>query len=459
MNKLRFLIILALVGLSAASFAAVKPCGLISDNAVLQQGIKLPIWGTADSGERVTVKFLGQEVSTVAKNGHWMVYLSPLKAGGPYTMTINDLEIKNLLVGEVWLCSGQSNMAWVVKNAENGEQVAADTKDPMLRVYLMPKMRDPQEAPQAWKEATPESVISFSAVGYFFGKHLREALKVPVGLIDSSIGGTPADAWTARSALVSNAALKEIVDNRWTRPSYLYNSMIAPLQPYGIRGAIWYQGESNAGRAYQYRELLSTMIRNWRDAWGEGDFPFLIVQLAPFGKEDPKRPSPSWAELRESQVQVTQTVPKTGIAVITDIGEQLNIHPVKKDPVGMRLALAARAIAYGENIFYSGPIYNSCKIKGDKVIVSFDHLGTGLMAKDGDLQGFTVCGEDRNFVPAQAKIEGSKVVIWSPDVPKPIAARYGWSNWMVVNLFNKQGLPASPFRTDDFPLTTLPAVP
>ena len=455
MNKLRFLLILSFLALSAASFAVVTPNGLISENAVLQQGIKVPIWGTADPGEKVTVKFLGQEVSTVAKNGWWMVYLNPLKPGGPYTMRINDLEIKNILVGEVWVCSGQSNMAWQVKSAENGEQVASEAKDPMLRLFLVPKMRDPQKVPQAWKECSPDSAITFSAVGYFFGKHLREALKVPVGLIDSSIGGTPADAWTSRSALLSNAALKGIVETPWTRVSYLYNSMIAPLVPYGIRGAIWYQGESNARRAYQYRELLSTMIKNWRDVWGEGDFPFLIVQLAPFGREDPKRPDPSWAELRESQVQVTQTVPKTGIAVITDIGEELNIHPVKKDPVGERLALAARAIAYDEQLVYSGPIYKSCRIKGDKVIVSFDHIGSGLMAKDGELKGFTICGEDRSFVPAQAKIEKSKVVIRSPDVPKPVAARYGWSNWMVVNLFNKQGLPASPFRTDDFPLTTL----
>lgn len=457
MNKLRFLLILSFLALSAASFAVVTPNGLISDNAVLQQGIKLPIWGTADPGEKVTVKFLGQEVSTIAKNGWWMVRLNPLKPGGPYTMKINDLEIKNLLVGEAWVCSGQSNMAWQVKSAENGEKVAAEAKDPMLRVYLVPKMRDPQKVPQAWKECSPDSAITFSAVGYFFGKHLRESLKVPVGLIDSSIGGTPADAWTSRSALLSNAALKEIVETPWTRPSYLYNSMIAPLVPYGIRGAIWYQGESNARRAYQYRELLSTMIKNWRDAWGEGDFPFLIVQLAPFGREDPKRTDPCWAELRESQVQVTRTVPKTGIAVITDIGEELNIHPVKKDPVGERLALAARAIAYDQQLVYSGPIYKSSRIKGDKVIVSFDHIGGGLVAKDGELTGFTICGEDRTFVPARAKIEKSKVVIWSPDVPKPVAARYGWSNWMVVNLFNKQELPASPFRTDDFPLTTLPA--
>jgi len=451
------LIIMALALIVSSAFAAVTPSGLISDNAVLQQGIKLPIWGTADAGEKVTVTFQGQTVSTTAKNGWWMLWLNPLKAGGPFTMKINDLEIKNVLVGEVWVCSGQSNMAWQVKSAENSEKVIADSKDPMLRLFLVPKMRWPQVLPNAWQEAAPESTTSFSAVGYFFGKHLRESLNVPVGLIDSSIGGTPADAWTSRSALLSNAALKEIVETPWTRPSYLYNSMIAPLVPYGIRGAIWYQGESNARRAYQYRELLSAMIKNWRDVWGEGDFPFLIVQLAPFGREDPKRPDPSWAELRESQVQVTQTVPKTGIAVITDIGEELNIHPVKKDPVGARLALAARAIAYGEKLIYSGPIYKSSTIKDGKVIVSFDHVGSGLMAKDGDLTGFTVCGEDRSFVLAQAKIEGNTVVVWSADVPKPVAARYGWSNWMVVNLFNKEDLPASPFRTDDFPLTTLPA--
>ena len=448
MGKMIFIILISLIAISAVS-AAVKPNGLISDNAVLQQGIKLPIWGTADEGEKVTVQFQCQKVSTTAHNGFWMVHLKPLKAGGPYTMKINDLEIKNLLVGEVWVCSGQSNMAFQMSRVENAEAEIKAANDPMLRLYTVPRAQKLQELPPGWNEANPDSVPGFSAVAYFFGKHLRESLKVPVGLINTSVGGTAAEAWTSRPVLKSISGFLSP-----SRPAYLYNGMIAPLLPYAIKGAIWYQGEANAPRAYQYQVLLSTMIWNWREAWGqEDDFPFLIVQLAPYGKAG--MPG-SWPELREAQLKVTQTVPKTGMAVITDIGEELNIHPVKKEPVGSRLALAARAIAYGEAIEYSGPIYRSMKADGGKIVLSFSNVGGGLVAKDGPLTGFTIAGEDRNFVPAQAEIVGDTVVVSSPDVSKPIAVRYGWSDWMVVNLFNQADLPATPFRTDRFPGITGP---
>jgi len=459
MNKALFrvsiVLLIMLIALSAAS-AAVKPNGLISDGAVLQQGISVPIWGRADDGEKVTVRFEGQTVSTTARNGFWIVRLKPLTAGGPFTMKINDLELKNILVGEVWICSGQSNMAWTVKLSEDSEAVIAASKDPLLRLYTVPRSDRLQELPPGWQEAGPDTVPNFSAVGYFFGKHLREALKAPVGLIDSSVGGTPAEAWTSRSALLADPELRSMVEKPSTRVSYLYNGMIAPLQPYAIRGAIWYQGESNAGRAYQYRTLFPAMIRNWREAWGHGDFTFLFVQLAPFGIVNERRPESSWAELREAQLLTSLNVPNTGMAVITDLGDPVDIHPKKKEPVGARLALAARAIAYGENVVYSGPIYRSVEIKGDRAILSFDHAGGGLMAKDGDLTGFTIAGDDQNFVDARAVIEGNKVVVRSPDVPKPVAVRYGWSNCPVVNLFNKEDLPASPFRTDDFPGVTEP---
>ena len=452
MNKA--IVVLSLI-LATPVFASVTPWGLFTDNAVLQRGISVPIWGMANDGEKVTVKFQGQEVSTTAHNGHWMLRLKPLKAGGPFTMIIageNTIELKNILVGDVWVCSGQSNMWWTVKLTENAQAAIDKSKDLMLRLYTMPGHDRFWNPNAAWQECNPNTTPDFSAVGYFFGMHLREALEVPIGLINSSVGGTPADAWTSRSALLANPELRDIVEKPWTRVSYLYNGMIAPLQPYAIKGAIWYQGESNAGRAYQYRTLFPAMIKCWRDEWGQGDFPFFFVQLAPFGSND--APS-TWAELREAQLMTAQHDPKTGMAVITDIGEQNNIHPLKKEPVGARLALAARAIAYGEKkLVYSGPVYKSMKVEGDKAILSFDWVGSGLMAKDGDLKGFTIAGEDQKFVPATAQIQGDKVVVSGGGVGKPVAVRYGWSNCPEVNLFNKNGLPATPFRTDDFPMIT-----
>jgi sialate O-acetylesterase len=238
-------------------------------------------------------------------------------------------------------------------------------------------------------------------------------------------------------------------------PTVLYNGMIAPLIPYGVKGAIWYQGESNAGRAYQYRTLFPAMISDWRKNWGEGDFAFLFVQLAPFMAISATPQESNWAELREAQL-MTLKLPKTGQAVITDVGEEKDIHPRKKGPVGARLALAARGITYGEKIEYSGPVYKSMAVDGDKAVLTFDHVGTGLEARDGALKGFAVAGEDHKFVFADAKIEGDKVVVNSPQVSKPVAVRYGWANYPVVNLWNKDGLPATPFRTDDFPITTGP---
>ena len=444
------IIVLAVMLIAGSAFAVVTPDPLFSENAVLQQGMRLPVWGAADAGVKVTVTIQGQRVSAVAlPSGNWMVHLKPLKAGGPFTMTINDQEIKNVLVGEVWVCSGQSNMAFQLNRASNGEQAVADSKDPMLRLFLVPKMRDPFTLPKAWTESSPDSSPTFSAVGYFFGKALRKALGVPVGLIDSSVGGTPAEAWTSRSYLSPHPEL-----NGTPKCYYLYNSMIAPLIPYGIRGAIWYQGEGNAGRAYAYRSLLPLMIKCWRDAWGEGEFPFLIVQLAPYGKQ--KRPDANWPELREAELYVTQTVPNTGLAVTMDVGNCENIHPTQKEPVGERLALDAEAMVYGKKVEYSGPAYQSMSVEeSGGIILSFMHA-EGLAAVGGELKGFTIAGEDKNFVPATAVIKGDQVIVSSPDVPEPVAVRYGWDDCPDANFANKAGLPASPFRTDDWGWITKP---
>jgi sialate O-acetylesterase len=490
--------------------ADVKPHALISDGMVLQQGRKVALWGTAADGEAVRVKLQGKEASTQAKGGRWLVHLDGLEAGGPFEMTIrgqNEITFKSVFVGEVWLASGQSNMEWPVRASADAEKVIASSKNPKIRLFTVPKTvaTAPRRGVQGtWQECGPDTVASFSAVAYFFGRDLQKARNVPVGVIHTSWGGTPAEAWTSRQALTAEPALKGMVDalervkaefpetidkyvaalqsykdavgkaraegkeipdlpqapaipgkNPWA-PSGLYNAMIAPLVPYTARGAIWYQGESNAGRAYQYRTLFPAMIRDWRRAWNEEDFPFLFVQLAPFMEIKPEPQESPWAELREAQLLTLKAVPKTGMAVITDVGDERDIHPRWKEPVGARLALAARGIAYGEKVVYSGPVYKGMKVDDGRVVLSFDHVGAGLVARGGPLVGFTVAGEDRKFVKAQAEIHEGQVVVWNPDVPRPVAVRFGWANYPVVNLWNKEGLPASPFRTDDFPMVTNP---
>jgi sialate O-acetylesterase len=485
-----------LAATGAATRAEVKPNSLFSDGAVLQQGVAVPVWGTGKDGEQVTVKIQDQSASTTVKDGRWLVRLKPMKAGGPFTMTItgdNTITISNLLVGEVWLCSGQSNMAFQLSRAANAAEAIAAAGDSELRLFTVPygATDTPKtDVPGSWKESTPQSAASFSAVAWFFGRELRRALKVPVGLINSSVGGTPAEAWTSRATLEADPDLRETLERyaqqvknydpaaaaaqhqralekhkqavekakaagekppqvprapadprqASVRPCGLYNAMIAPLEPYALAGGIWYQGESNAGRAGQYQKLFPAMIQNWRQAWGQGEFPFLFVQIAPHQAMKP--------EIREAQLLSWQKVPRTAMAVITDVGNETDIHPTKKEPVGARLALAARAIAYGENIEYSGPVYASMKIEGDHAILSFTHLGSGLMAKDGELKGFTIAGADGNFVAAKATIKGDEVVLSSPSVAAPVAVRYGWSSTPDVNLFNREGLPATPFRTD-----------
>lgn len=488
--------------------AAIQPHALFSDNTVLQQGMKVPVWGTADNGERVTVTFQGQTVSTTTQNGTWNVVLEPLKAGGPFEMTIagqNIVTLKNVLVGEVWVCSGQSNMAMVVRSTANAEQVIAASANPRIRLFTVPRAGadEPQRDVNGnWSECGPQTVPTFSAAGYFFGKDLEKKLNVPVGLVNSSVGGTPAEAWTCRNMLASNPETKRILEGyaraveqfpeaqkryeaalaKWKaeaaearkrgeklarrapqppmgpqnpkRPGGLYYAMISPLQPYAMRGVVWYQGEGNANRAWQYRTLFPMMIQNWRHDWKQGDFPFLFVQLAPYMKITDQPTESTWAELREAQLYTMQTVQNTAMAVITDVGEEDDIHPKQKQPVGERLALAALALAHGQKVEYSGPIYKSLEVKDGKAVLTFDHLGGGLVCKGDKLMGFTLCGEDRKFVNAEAQIVGDTVVVSNPEVAKPMAVRFGWANYPLGNLWNKADLPASPFRTDSFPAIT-----
>jgi sialate O-acetylesterase len=478
--------------------ADVKLPALISEGMVLQQGMETPLWGWAEEGESVTVEMQGQKVTATAKDGKWALKLNLLKAGGPYTLVItgrNRIELKNVLVGEVWICSGQSNMQWNLKTTDGGEAEIARANYPNIRLFTVPRAETdkPQSDVKAtWKECSPESAGAFSAVGYYFGRDLHKARNVPVGLINNAVGGSPAESWTNAVVLNGDAEFKQFhaeyperierynqamekfkaeseaakaegkpaprAPGRPWMPSGLYNGMLAPLAPYGIKGAIWYQGESNATRAFQYRRLFPTMIGNWRDIWGQGEFPFLFVQLAAFGPNGKTPGESDWAELREAQTMTLRSAPNTGMALAIDYGTYDDIHPRKKEPVGARLALAARAVAYGEKITFSGPMYDSMKVEDDRIALSFKHTGRGLEARDGELKGFLIAGEDKIWREAKAEIKGKRVIVSSAEVPKPVAVRYAWAKFPTCNLFNKDGLPASPFRTDDWPGVTWPKI-
>jgi sialate O-acetylesterase len=513
-SKLLICVLSSLFFAAAAAVAEVRLPALFSDNMVLQREAKVPIWGTAEPGETVTVTLGDQRVTGSADSqGRWKVELSPLATGGPFEMTIsgkNKLTLHNVVVGEVWICSGQSNMEMAVASTaralggvRNADQEIAAANFPMIRQFAVKRAvaGQPQDDMQGqWVAASPQTAGEFTATGFFFARELHKTLGVPIGLINSSWGGTPAEAWTRAAALAAEPALASIGkdweqkladypkllekfrqeldewhqaslkadaegkpappapqfpadprSNPW-RPAGLFNGMIEPLIPYGIRGVIWYQGESNAGRAYQYRKLFPVMIQDWRRVWGQGDFPFLFVQLAGFMQNS--APNTAWAELREAQL-MTLSLPKTGMAVAADIGEPYDIHPRNKQEVGRRLALAAQAIAYGKNVTYSGPIYESKSLQGNKIRLRFKHASGGLVAKGGErLRGFEIAGEDRKFVSAEARIEGDTVVVHSDKVPHPVAVRYAWADYPECSLYNRADLPASPFRTDDWPGVT-----
>jgi sialate O-acetylesterase len=437
--------------------ADVKPNALFTDHMVLQRDKPVKVWGTADSGETIKVTLGEQTVEADAKDGNWQVELKPIPAGGPHTLTIegrNKIEFEDVLVGEVWIASGQSNMQWSIKASADPEKTAAEATHPQIRLFTVKRggHAEPQDNVEGqWAECSPETAGDFSAVAYHFGVALHKQLNVPIGLISTNVGGTAAQRWTPKDVLESTPELKKYADEK--NASDLYNAMIHPLLPFSIRGAIWYQGESNAGQAQRYRVLFPAMIKSWRDGWDQGDFPFLFVQLAPWVV--PKDSSnESWAELREAQLMTLSKSPNTAMAVITDVGNENDIHPKQKQPVGERLALAARALAYGEKIEYSGPVFESMKTDGERAVLRFKHTGDGLESRGEKLTGFTIAGEDKKFHSAEAKIEGDTVIVSHPEVSKPVAVRFGWANYPVVNLWNKNGLPATPFRTDSWPGVT-----
>ena len=495
-KTLCFLTLLALLIFSADARAAVKPNSLFSDNAVLQQETPIPVWGVAKEGEKVTVTLDGQSASTTAKDGKWKVMLPAHKDGGPYEMKIsgeNTITITNVLVGEVWVCSGQSNMAWDLQRTENAAIDIAAANYPTLRMFTVvhKTAANPlEDVVGSWEVCTPATAPRFSAVGYFFGRDLMKARSIPVGMIHSACGGSAAQSWVSFSGLskdplfkgyfdqVNNAVadyVKKLETYRQLLESYhssspselpptgprspfdeqqtptsLFNGRLAPIIPYAIRGVIWDQGESNSNEARLYRLLFPALIADWREKWGRGDFPFLFVQIGARGDE-----------LNEAQFLTLGKSTNTAMAVMADIGPVGEVHYTQKEPIGDRLCLAARALAYGEKIEYSGPLYDSVKFDGNRAVLSFTHVGSGLMAKDGELKGFTIAGADPaspsgsaaasgKFVPAKAEIVGETVVVSAAEVKAPTAVRYGWKAWppLPVKLYNKEGLPAFPFRTD-----------
>lgn len=477
-------VILSLAVMTMAALhasAKVHMCPLFTDNMVLQQRTEAPVWGTADPGSTVTVKTSWNKsvyTAEVGSDGRWMVKVSTPKAGGPYTMTIaesgsNPLIISNVLIGEVWLCSGQSNMEQPVSGSwcpvRNHEQEVKDANYPKIRLLGVKKttatvpMDDFTTYGDGWQECSPESIPEFSATAYFFGRELFLEMGVPVGLIHSSWGGTVIEAWMTKDALAGVKDLGQMAEEVATwpadkpelksnyphAPTVLYNSMIEPLVPFAIKGAIWYQGCSNAERAHQYQDLMRLLIDDWRQLWGY-DFPFYITQLANYTKRQTEPCESSWAELREAQAMAAQVVPDAGMAVTIDIGEADDIHPRNKQDVGKRLALQAMNKTYGKKVICDGPVYEGYEVDGNIIRVRFSSVAKGLVAKGDKLEGFTIAGADHQFHWADAKIVGDCIEVSCKDVPRPLAVRYAWAHNPLGNLYNTAGLPAGPFRTDSW---------
>lgn len=530
--------------------AAPRFAAAFSDHAVLQRDMPVPVWGWADPGELVTVEFAGQrQTATADGTGRWSVRLEPLAANAePRELTATGngtATARDVLVGEVWLASGQSNMASPLSSVEEAAAVLPEARDEQLRCFTVFRATAAEplaDVRGAWQATTPDTARGFSAVAYFFARELRARLHCPVGVLHASWGGTAAQSWLGMDSLRQEPALskyvtqwdqavarhREVMDrpelaeqyrkdiaawqaevapaynaalkaynaaakgsqpagpkpepsrpmpknpdpmgmpdpnSRPSTPSVICNGMIAPLAPFAMRGVIWYQGEANGSAGLEYRTLLPRLIADWRSRWGQGDFPFLVVQLPGWdhSKDPPERHT--WPWLREAQLLTVRTVPKTGLAVAIDVGDPRDVHPASKTAIGLRLATAARKIAYGEDVVHSGPIYRDFAVAGDAVRLCFDDVGGGLavgrspwLAKGVEqfpadrLIGFTIAGDDRAWHEADARIDGDGVIVRSAAVPHPVAVRYGWANSPRCNLANREGLPASPFRTDDWPV-------
>ena len=450
------------------AFAGVTMPAVFSDHMVLQRDRAVRVWGWAAPGEEVRVFIDDQRwVTNAGPEGDWSVKLSAHAAGGPFELTVqgeNKTVFKDVLYGDVWVCSGQSNMQMQLNQVKDATAEVLAASHPKVRLFQTPMTS--KESPLAtvgsgWTECNPQTAAQFSAVAYFFGRELSDRTGVPVGLINTSWGGTPVESWISRPSLrkipetsrmlddhlerMANAELMASATGAQKSPSWfpgaLYNAMIAPFTKFAICGAIWYQGESNADNPSLYQRTFPAMIRDWRRSWGQGDFPFYFVQLASFVGND------GWPGLREAQAMALD-LDNTGMAVAIDIGDTNDIHPKNKQEVGRRLALWALRDVYKLKLVVSGPLFSGMATKGAKIEISFDY-GVGLKTTDGaPPMGFEIAGADGNFVAATAQVVGDKLVVWSPMVELPMAVRYAWASDPKLNLVNAAGLPASPFRTD-----------
>ncbi|MEG1025496.1 MAG: sialate O-acetylesterase [Flavobacterium sp.] len=501
-NPNKILLLLLVLSAKLSLSAQVKLPALVSDNMVLQQNAKVNLWGWAAPNEKINIHLGWSNLPvnvTADAEGNWKTTVETPQAGqAAYDITIeasNKITLKNILIGEVWLCSGQSNMFFPVGREEgtwktgvkNYEEEVKNAVFPNIRLFtvaLNASAKPLEDVTGSWRICSPESIKTFSAAAYFFGRDLYQKLNVPIGLISTSWGGTKAEAWTAQNVLEEDVAFLPILQedaknekvyqekleayylaltneriasaanapkSQLKKPkkepnktSYvLYNAMLHPLVNYTIKGAIWYQGESNSGKAYLYRSLFPTMVKSWREEWKQGEFPFYYVQITPHKGQN--------AEIREAQLMSLKTIPNSGMVVTTDVGDAQNIHPIDKQTVGYRLALIARAKTYGENkLVYSGPIFNHMKIKKQKVQLFFDYADSGLKQTGDTLKEFEIAGNDQVFYPAEAKIDGKTIIVTSPKVKEPAAVRFAWKAVPEPNLFNNENLPASPFRTDEW---------
>ncbi len=495
-----------LFAIASASQAAITTPAIISDNMVLQANTDTPIWGKAEPNSKITItcSWNHKTVKVDAdEQGKWTAKVKTPKKGEKLTIKITCGEesktISNILIGDVWLCSGQSNMELKLKVSSDADNELPRANLQGIRLFSVegtPAEKPLDDCKGRWVECNSVTAAEFSAVGYYFGKELHEKLKTPIGLINSSSGGSTAQAWMSKETLQNNPVLnKFLVDDannqahkefyekkyapaykKWRdgvmkavaehkpapkqpilpneirvkyRPCLVYNAMIHPIVPFAIKGVAWYQGESNRESGNVYDKLFQTLITSWRSEWNQGEFPFYYVQLPVYGKIDPN--NAKWTLIRQAQLKTLYAVPNTGMAVTMDVGEANDIHPKNKKPVGHRLALWALAKTYGvKNIVYSGPLYDSMKIEGDKIRVSFKYAESGLKTPNNEpLKGFVIAGEEGKFVTANAKIENESVIVWSEQTQNPKNVCYGWADWIVCNLYNDADLPASPFTTEN----------
>lgn len=466
MNRQRSLFLFSiLIICSTVLQAEVKLPAIFGNGMVLQRNTDATIWGTATKNSQITITTSWNKKEYLTKataNGEWKAKVATPEAGGPYSITFSDGDktiLNDVLIGEVWICSGQSNMEMPVKGFRNqpvigSNKTIATSTNPNIRLFDVQRAKTviPQDDfVGEWTPCTPENVADFSATAYFFGRMIQKTLNVPVGIINSSWGGTPIQSWISEKGIKEfdwvKLPNKEQKDPHQSTPTVLFNGMINPMVGYGMRGAIWYQGESNRREPANYLKYMKGIVENWRELWNIGDFPFYYCQIAPFGYSN----SINTSFLREAQLKALEITPNTGMACLMDVGEEKSIHPANKEVAGERLAYWALAKTYGMSGFaYSGPVYKEMEINGSTIKLTFDHAENGLTTFGKPLVNFTIAGEDKKFYPANAALTRQGLFVSSPQVALPVAVRYAWKDFVVGELFNTEGLPASSFRTDDW---------